>query len=825
MDQCIGEVQQAGGEKMSRAEAQRVLDMVDARSARLQREQGMAPADAVRQAHADLAAAEEAAAAIERHNALLNLQKRIGRRERMGEVATALGGRKGPDLVAAVRNQVVAINRVVQGGRASAERMWKTRESEYVGGVESDLKKAGVLGVFQKGTLRREWATELYQRSLRDAGLPHQLGSTGSAEAGRIADVLAKYQALAKDRLNRQGAWIGDYAGYITATAHDPDRIRRAGFAAWRDHILPGLDERTFDGVEDRAKMLRGTWNALVSGVHLSDEGGVGFKDPAFTGPSNLARRLSESRVLHFKDAASWLDYQQRFGTGTLEEQFLGALQRSARQEALLTRWGTNPAAEFETDIRFLQEKFRDSNPDAVRALGDRAASLKALFGVLDGSANRPVNQLGAEIGAGLRAISSMAHLGGVALTHLSAMGTKASELRYQGVGFLERYGNFFTSVFHGLQGPEREELADLMRAGVEVSHGGMMAQIASTDTVPGAMAKTANRFFDLTGLNYLLRGQKNGAAGVIARQLGRLADTEFDALPAQTRRAFTQYDISPADWDTLRSAPDHHMIDGRVFLTPDAAMRAAGEISLDARDALGLKLHAYLTDVADRSVVTPGIAERALLQGGTAPGTAAGEALRFVAQFKTWGVAAVRQGIGREIQGGQGTAGAISGIVQMAVSAMVMGYATMVLKDLAKGLNPRPPGWQTYTAALMQGGGFGILGDFLFGQFNRFGGDIGSTVLGPVLGEGLNSIAQIYSNVLDGQMKDIPPETLRLAMNNTPFVNLFYTRTALNYLFLHSLQERMNPGYLRRSERSLRQKTGQSYWLSPQSHLHTFGR
>ena len=65
----------------------------------------------------------------------------------------------------------------------------------------------------------------------------------------------------------------------------------------------------------------------------------------------------------------------------------------------------------------------------------------------------------------------------------------------------------------------------------------------------------------------------------------------------------------------------------------------------------------------------------------------------------------------------------------------------------------------------------------------------------------------------------------LKLVQDNTPFLNLFYLRRALDYLMFHSLQESMNPGYLRRAEHSLQKRTGQTFFLSPQTHLHTFGR
>lgn len=58
----------------------------------------------------------------------------------------------------------------------------------------------------------------------------------------------------------------------------------------------------------------------------------------------------------------------------------------------------------------------------------------------------------------------------------------------------------------------------------------------------------------------------------------------------------------------------------------------------------------------------------------------------------------------------------------------------------------------------------------------------------------------------------------LRFLVNNTPFVNLFYTRMALDYLVLYHLQEAMNPGFLQRMEQRVAQQNAQSYWLQPSS-------
>ena len=839
IENCIGEVIAAAGGALSRADAQGILQGLDDRAARI---------GDLDQAAREMNDEARMAALIEKRNALLNRAAREERRARILENARTLGKDGKLDLATAVRNQVVAINTPTKGGRFSAEARWKTRQRQYVDGMVGELKKKGLLAAVRSGEFEADWARELYERSMQAAGEDAHPGVTGNKVAADIAEVVHRYQSWAKENLNRTGAWIGDYAGYITRTMHDQNKMRRAGRDAWVAGIMDKLDQaRTFEGVDDPAKMMRGVYDALQTGVHLDDSGGVGMKDPAFTGPGNAAKKASAGRVLHFKDAASWYAYQREFGSGTLFEQALGGLERSARQEAMMARWGTNPRAEFDQDMQWLAEQHRSSDPAAVIRLKDKEHSLQTLFGYLDGSANRPANMLASQIASDIRTVKSMASLGAVAFTHLSAGVTKAAELRYQGVGFFDRYSNFLASMVKGRGRGEERELSDLMLAGMEGAHGRILNRFQADDTIPGTLSKVANRYFQATGLTYLLDAQKAGAMRVMSRHLGMMADRGFEALPPQTRRALMQYDISPAEWEALRSAPDHTTVDGRVHLTPDAAHRAtpdsvygvmgAGQGELPglgseaavraeakARDAMALKLQAYYSDVADRSIITPGIADKALILGGNRPGTVVGEALRFTAQFKTWGTAAARQGIGRELYGGQGGLGAASGVMQMAVASALMGYGVMTLKDLTSGKDPRPVNdYKAWLAALIQGGGFGILGDYLFGEYGRTGGDWGSTVLGPVVGDAGNSVIALWNDAKDAaddprgrRLKDMGPDALHIAKEWTPFVNLFYARVAVQYGLLNQINEVMSPGYLRRIEQRAKREQNQTYWLSP---------
>jgi hypothetical protein len=146
-----------------------------------------------------------------------------------------------------------------------------------------------------------------------------------------------------------------------------------------------------------------------------------------------------------------------------------------------------------------------------------------------------------------------------------------------------------------------------------------------------------------------------------------------------------------------------------------------------------------------------------------------------------------------------------------------------MYAKDILKNRTPR-----TFTgdlendsklmfAAMAQGGGLGIYGDFLFGEFSRYGRSALSTLAGPTLGQ-VDDVAELWTRFRTGE--DLAAQTVRMAINNTPFQNLFYTRTALDFMFLYQLQETVNPGYLSRMENRIMRENNQRFFISPSSKI-----
>src|SRR5262249_55445818 len=129
-------------------------------------------------------------------------------------------------------------------------------------------------------------------------------------------------------------------------------------------------------------------------------------------------------------------------------------------------------------------------------------------------------------------------------------------------------------------------------------------------------------------------------------------------------------------------------------------------------------------------------IAARAGMISQNQPGTVMGELIRSAGQFKAFGVSVVMMHGGRlfpELTAGSKARGfAYAG--GLLILSTLLGALSMQLKEIAGGRDPRrmdmsEMGAKFWGAAILQGGGLGIYGDFLFADVNRFGSGLGVTL------------------------------------------------------------------------------------------------
>ena len=241
-------------------------------------------------------------------------------------------------------------------------------------------------------------------------------------------------------------------------------------------------------------------------------------------------------------------------------------------------------------------------------------------------------------------------------------------------------------------------------------------------------------------------------------------------------------------------------------------------------RTALEIDYRRFVADELSYGVMVTDARQQKAVTAGRRPGTAGGEAMRIAMQLKGFPLGFSQRVVGRAIKSGPrgrtaaGTFLKNSGHAgELIATLWVAGLFASWGKDLARGQTPKEL-WgkdglnmATVAAAMVQSGGAGIYGDFLFASSSRFGRSPLETFTGPAVGE-LGKLADIIVNAKNAEPR--ASQITGFALSNTPFLNLFYVRPALDYLVLNSLRESVSPGTLRRQNRRVREEFNQGYIL-----------
>lgn len=837
-DACVAAVRSASGDRFTESEA---ADLIRRMEKRLDAERAAGRIDSLDERMRALAAADAeqaklAAALARKHAALAAIAFDRGTRKLEALRAAGLDHRK------AYLAFFEGTTRNVAGGRESVAATALAYRDRYFQHMNLHfLDRPEVARLVQSGDRGFSDAVVREMRELRDGGQP---GITGNREARELARVYAETAERARVDLNRHGATIGRLDGW-SPQAHASERVVKVSADEWIDFILPRLDrDKTFPGQDDDyARMiLRDVYREIVTGV-ARNPGGA--ETTGRIGPANLASSLGASRVLHFRDAAAWSGYAERFASGNIHEAMLAHLLSASKAAAQLQWLGPNPGA---TETRLRAYWQRQAAGDAgytpeqqarqARALSPgEGGSVGSAWAEVSGLNASPVSIRWAQIGTGLRAWQSLAKLGGAVISSLSDLPVRAAALTAQG----QPIGQAWAETLRGLGRGSREarEAAAVLNAGFDGMRNSIIGAGLAEDLPMGTLHRITSFMFRIQGMTWWSDRQKAGAAQALARWMGFHSAAAFDRLPPRYRAVLTQQGISGQEWDLVRGLA-RRAEDGETYVTPDRVaeltdrqmvplarpglarirLKKGEKLRLDdaraqrvlgeARLALEIKLRRFFADEVGFAFIETDAASRRLTLWGTRPGTVTGELLRAVGQFKGFPIAFTQRVLGRGLLGYAPEERSLQArnLGVLIGGLLVMGYLSMTVKDALRGYGPRDPTKPaTMAAALLQSGGAGIFGDFLFAQANRFGTNTLGTLAGPLPGTASN-IVDLWLRVRAGDAK--AGEAVNLALQNTPFLGLWYVRPALDFLVLNSLREALSPGFMARQRRNRLKDYGQ---------------
>jgi hypothetical protein len=165
---------------------------------------------------------------------------------------------------------------------------------------------------------------------------------------------------------------------------------------------------------------------------------------------------------------------------------------------------------------------------------------------------------------------------------------------------------------------------------------------------------------------------------------------------------------------------------------------------------------------------------------------------------------------------------------MRWAVTTMVqltlLGALIVQMKQLRDGNDPRnmnpadTNGAKFWLSSMMQGGGIGFAGDFLYTTLKE--GPTGKKNLtkfaGPVysaFGDASNFVTSNIFEGLAGEETHAVGEAISLLDENAPLVNLWFTRGIWKHMVTQELQEWADPGYLDRQRQRTRKNYGVEQW------------
>ena len=656
--------------------------------------------------------------------------------------------------------------------------------------------------------------------------------TTGVKQAKDIAMILKKYQNSWRNRLNDLGANIGLLDDWITRTTHNTEKMANASKisklvgdnrTAWVEFTKGRLDiPRTFSNVSDPAEIdniLGDIYDSLMTGDHLK-HGGTN----SIYGTRNITNRLNSSRVLHFKDVQARQEYNVAFGEPSLKESVMGVLSNSARNIAIMQELGTNPRDTFDKILALLRKKYKKEDSKITKQLNFK--NFENQFKEIDGSINAIGYQPLANIAMGVRTLQNTGKLGLATITSFGDLAQYMGTTNFQGRGLLTGLFEAMNGLF---QNNDRAAMEVLETTSNSI-HSFMGNKYGAANDTWGKMGKLQNTFFKWNSLNGWIASLKSSMAVGLSRHYGMLNELKFSDLSIRERNFLTLYGIDDGKWNMLRSIKTLDS-QGKKYMTAEGVDELSDNVitayvgkKLSQREIRNFKQDLQITwrnvlvDQTMHGTPEPDAAIRAITNQGLEKGTPMGETIRFVMQFKSFPISIWKKIIGRELYSygpDDSKLARVSGLASLLMLSTFWGYIAMSAKDMLKGRSPRDPNkLSTLGQAFAQGGGAGIYGDFLINELqNEYGNGIFETALGPTASD-IDKIINIGQSLNDP--KKAGKKFLQLAEGNVPFLNLYYTKTAYDYLIGYQVKEYLDPGYFRRMRDKHEEQRGQSYYLKP---------
>ena len=646
--------------------------------------------------------------------------------------------------------------------------------------------------------------------------------STGNKAAKSMARVWSEVSEKARMRRNAAGGHTGKIDDWGLPQAHDSRRIRKAGYDVWRTSILPRLDlERMIDPRTELPFTPNAFEVVLQDSYQAIRTDGYSRRAASSKYGASMANRRADPRFFKFKTADDWMAYSNEFGSG--QDTFrvmMGHLDRMAMDVALMEELGPNPTNTF-AHLTDAAKRFAALSEDADAPLSANIKTRMAgdMMDMFTGASNVPHSSKAARGASAVRNFLSSAHLGSAVISSVTDFNTQrlaSSFIGMRSAGFLQQFGRLIGS---------KDFRAEANKAGLVFENAVDIGNAVGRFELEEMHVESAARMADFTirasGLGWATEMQRHSFGMEFMNQAAeQWHGKPFKEIPPKTQLMVEGYGIGKAEWALIQNAEIHTTAKGVKILR-------AEEIEVSAGQKVADRYMEAITSQTEFAVPSTDIFGRSLALATTKPGTIPGELARFGMQFKAFPVTILVTQVGRIVaeatQGRPRTA--LTYAASLFIGNTILGAMALQMKDASKGKDPRDmTDLKFWGAAMAQGGGIGIFGDFLFADQNRFGGGLGETVGGPGLGFFDDFILKYMvgnvQEVITGEDTDIGRETVDLFRRYTPGGSLWYVRLAFEREVLDQIQTIVDPNAAKsfRAKARSAQQFNTEYFFPPGS-------
>ncbi len=669
---------------------------------------------------------------------------------------------------------------------------------------------------------------------------------TGNAAAKQAAQAWLKTIESMRQRAVDAGADIGKLNYGYVPQSHDWVKVRKAGMSAWISEVLPKLDrDRYLDANGNRMtdqqiveQYLEPAWRDIVTSGNVTDDI-FEIKNDLMIGSPNGIKPVpgsSEHRVLHFKDAQSFMEYEGKFGEGSVTDALIRHVSKLSNDIAIIEQLGPQPHATFEMmkyiaqsealNARMTENQFRLLK-DFSNAMGITGVNIDQMWDVLLGktSVAAPNREGFARFMSGVRNFEIMGKLGKAFITSLSDIPTYFITTGFHNLDFFQSV-RFLKNAY----GREWKDYANRMGF-IADSIASEFCRWGNDNIGQGWTSKLANATMRASFLQGFTDATRRAFCLNMCAGIGKLIDTPWEKLSKYDRARLEDGGITERDWRIMQEAGTEEYKGVKFFSLSKlkSLIENEGLVALYGKQdivAAPSKVIGFIVKESEMASMNPDLITRAETNRGSQRGTIGGEFMRCIALFKSFPLTMMEQHYRRAmfLARNEGNAAAVKYAASIALATTIFGAISLQIQNVLNGKDLQDVTDKSFWLnAMAKGGGLGFLGDYLayglsedsaYGAMSgvtNFAGPVASTIVGTS-----DVITSAVGNAIYDKNTKTGAKATRLLRQHMPFVNLWYASTVIDRAFMDELQDYLSPGYSRAKESRLRRGTGQGYWWAP---------